>query len=175
MSEWMTAVVGLAGAGVGAGAAVWGAQRAARASQEALALQVRKEDERWMRDQRQSAYQALLDADRDVHEAIAANLREQGYQQSHSDVRAAIRTSSTAARLIEIPGPQSVVDAAQQLLIAQTSLANFLPLRPENARQWNAAMTRHREVSAAFRQAARRALGYADLDESHVSSTGETS
>ncbi|MFF5044780.1 hypothetical protein [Streptomyces nigra] len=40
-----------------------------------MALQIRKEEERWQRDQRLAAYQALLDADHRVTEAAEVAIR----------------------------------------------------------------------------------------------------
>ncbi|MFJ2816117.1 hypothetical protein [Streptomyces sp. NPDC087294] len=168
MSDWVTAVFGLAGAGVGAGAAMWGAWRAARMSQEALAVQIRKEDERWIRDQRQAAYQAMLDADHHVHEAImAASGNPDG---GLEDVDAALKRSDRAARLIEIPGPHTVVDAATRLWSAHADWAVVEVRGREGRLRYMEAMKRRREAVAAFRQAARSALGYAEFDASELPS-----
>ncbi|MFE2813788.1 hypothetical protein ACFXGG_25615 [Streptomyces nigra] len=40
-----------------------------------MALQIRKEEERWQRDQRLAAYQALLDTDHRVTEAAEVAIR----------------------------------------------------------------------------------------------------
>ncbi|CAM5318756.1 hypothetical protein SCHAM137S_01946 [Streptomyces chartreusis] len=68
------------------------------------------------------------------------------------------------AWLLEIPGPQYVVDAAQQLLDVHHTMWAYQPVRPQGLRQWTEVMGRHSEAQSDFRRAARRALGYVDLD-----------
>lgn len=168
VQEWVAAVIGLVGAGVGAGAAMWGAHRAARSNQEALAVQIRKEEERWQRDQRLAAYQALLDADHRVAEAAEVAIRHRDCPTTK--MLAALRTASDMARraawLIEIPGPQEVVDAAKRLTDVHHTMWAYQPVRPQGLCQWTDVLQRHGEAQADFRRAARGALGDVDLDPS---------
>ncbi|MFD5583310.1 hypothetical protein CFC35_10260 [Streptomyces sp. FBKL.4005] len=154
MQEWVTAVIGLAGAAVGAGAAMWGAQRAARASQETLAVQIRKEDERWKRDQRQVAYHALIRADMSCQQAAydaAGVAADQLPPEWEAASEAARHESFAALSLIELCGPQSLLEAARELRDAADAM--MLDHSVGAAR-------RHHEALLAFRGEARRALGY---------------
>ncbi|MFJ7090389.1 hypothetical protein ACIQWL_08990 [Streptomyces mirabilis] len=166
MGEWVTAVIGLLGAGVGAAAAMWGANRAARVSQEALAVQIRKEDEHWMRDQRQAAYHALIRADTMQQEAAIAL---QGQRGEDGDVSAELREVEDAAHremfaalsLIELCGPQPVLEAARELKEAGSRMVMIFSWRSESARsKRHDTYERQRVALDAFRSAAREALGY---------------
>lgn len=170
VQEWATAVIGLLGAGVGAGAAMWGAQRAARVSQEALAVQIRKEDERWMRDQRQAAYHAMIRGDR-LQTMAARELQTK--RDGPSNVlppeletvwEKAEEETFAALSLIELCGPQPVLDAARELYEAGRDLIIewSWPRRPrdEDVSRIRAAHQRQQAALEAFRVAAREALGY---------------
>lgn len=173
MGEWVTAVIGLLGAVVGAGAAMWGAQRAARASQEALAVQVRKEDERWMRDQRQAAYHAMIRADMTIT-TVSRAVRGMGDERTgrltpelDAMWKEARGEAYAAMSLIELCGPQLVLDAARELWFAGDGLvsASSMPTEPESDDlQSLTAVTRHLRAMTAFRGAVRGALGYGDSD-----------
>lgn len=168
MSDWAAAAFGLAGAGVGAAAAIWGANRAAKVSANMLSLQLHAEDRRWQRDQRQAAYQAMLEADLRVTAAVGSAFENRGEPGSlPADMtEAALATRRqvyAAASLIEIAGPQRVAAAARQLMDSGSALVAFLPVRPGTPlRERTRALLRHEELRSAFRQAAREALGYID-------------
>ncbi|MFF1708190.1 hypothetical protein [Streptomyces sp. NPDC058252] len=166
MGDWIAAVFGLVGAVVGASAAIWGANRAAQMSANLLVVQLRAEDQRWQRDQRQAAYQAMLNADRRLTDACAVAVRNRGDEPPgiFDQIAAASEEAREAARLLEIPGPQSVVDAATQLLVAENVLLAIQPIRTQDLRRWREALQQHQVVAAAFRRAARSALGYVDLE-----------
>ncbi|MFJ8364309.1 hypothetical protein, partial [Streptomyces sp. NPDC093984] len=162
------------GAGVGAGAAMWGAQRAARVSQEAQAVQIRKEDERWKRDQRHTAYQAMIRADMmqtsaaeavlgEIHTPSDSLTREQEARcaKAHEEAFAALS-------LIELCGPQSALTTARELDAAGYEMMQVyaFPRSQDNFMDAGAAAYgRHRDALRAFRDAARAALGYGDADD----------
>jgi gas vesicle protein len=157
VQEWVTAVIGLVGAGVGAGAAMWGAQRAARASREALAVQIRKEDERWKRDQRQVAYHALITADMSNQQAAHAAWgfpADQLPPEVEAACDAARRESFAALSLIHLCGPESLLNAAEELRDAGDAMLLDSGLN---------AARRHKAALVAFRSEARRVLGYESM------------
>ncbi|MGW3635612.1 hypothetical protein ACWD7F_36780 [Streptomyces sp. NPDC005122] len=168
MSDWVAAVFGLAGAGVGAVAAIWGANRAAKVSANMLSLQLHAEDRRWQRDQRQTAYQAMLEADLRVTAAVGLAFEDRGEAGTPpADMTEAAfatrRQVYAAASLIEIAGPQRVAAAARELLDSGSALVALLPIRPGTPlRERTRALLRHEELRSAFRQAAREVLGYID-------------
>ncbi|MFC7989475.1 hypothetical protein ACFUV2_09240 [Streptomyces pilosus] len=171
MQEWIAALVGLLGAAVGAGAAMWGAHRAARASQEALAVQVRKEDERWRRDQRHTAYQAMFRADMAQQAAAKAVI---GERHTHDDelspelkalITEAHEEALAALSLIELCGPLPVLETAEELEKAGLELMQVysFPRSQENfTSAAQRATARHWAALKAFRTAARDALGYSN-------------
>ncbi|MGV9290744.1 hypothetical protein [Streptomyces sp. NPDC003719] len=171
MQEWIAALAGLLGAAVGAGAAMWGARIAARSSQEALVLQIRKEDERWRRDQRHTAYQAMFRADMAQQAATKAVI---GVRYTHDDdlspelkaqMAAAHEEALAALSLIELCGPLPVLEAAEELERAGHTLMQVysFPRSQENfTSEAPAANARHWAALKVFRTAARDALGYSN-------------
>ncbi|MFF3313171.1 hypothetical protein [Streptomyces sp. NPDC002952] len=166
MSEWVTAVIGLLGAGVGAGAAMWGAQRAARVSQEALAVQVRKEDERWRREHRRDAYQALLMADLQLT-ALAPVAWQARDGAAHlpreiaDQVVRARREVYAAVTGVEITGPDAIAEAAGRLLETGTQLLGVWGFdRAASVEDRGAALRQHEDARAEYRRAARAALEF---------------
>ncbi|WP_190134120.1 hypothetical protein [Streptomyces longispororuber] len=164
MNEWLTAVIGLLGAGVGAGAAVWGAARSARAGREALALQRRHDDARWMREQRQAAYHAMIRADMMQTEAAYTVLGHREDDDWPPEVRArqheAHYEAVAAESLIELCGPPDVLEAARELRKAGDLMVMEWGSGGPMDRTVDAEQRRARAL-AAFREAARRTLGYA--------------
>ncbi|MER6421158.1 hypothetical protein [Streptomyces sp. NPDC001137] len=170
MSEWVTAVIGLLGAAVGTGAAIWGAQRQAKASADVVAVQMRREDERWMRDQRQAAYHAMLQAEGAVDDAALAlrTLLTADHQvppEQREITHAATRGAYAALTLIQLCGPQTVREAARRLRNTGDNLLEF-HLRSAGRPEGGPALTLLARGHALrdFQQAATEALGYDSLD-----------
>ncbi|MFF1468026.1 hypothetical protein [Streptomyces mirabilis] len=169
MQEWLTAVIGLLGAGVGAAAAMWGAHRAAVAGQEALNVQVRKEDERWRRDQRVTAYQSMIRADMTTIQ-VGRDLSEQGgatgielTPEQMAMLKEAEGEAFAALSLVELCGPYEALKAARELDFAGATLSHtFRMTRDARVGGFDMVETygRHQEALKAFRGAAREALGY---------------
>jgi hypothetical protein len=154
VQEWVTAVIGLLGTVVGAGAAMWGSRIAARTSQEAVAAQIRKEDERWVRDQRQAAYHALIKAERAQQRAADMAMGLSGTVVT-AEVQAAFDAAShesfDALALIQLCGPPAVLEAAGEMREAGDEIMRDHGLD---------AARRHAAAVRAFHAEARRALGY---------------
>nr|WP_107908928.1 hypothetical protein [Streptomyces chartreusis] len=129
-----------------------------------LAVQLRAEDHRWQRDQRQAAYQAMLLADRRVEEAVAAAVRHGG--PLTADLIEALRLGAAASReavlLIDVTGPASVMDAASSLMGTHSDLWTQQPQWPQGPGQWGEAIGRLHVAQVNFRRAARTALGYVE-------------
>ncbi|MDN3249733.1 hypothetical protein [Streptomyces sp. ZSW22] len=117
-------------------------------------MQIRKEDERWARDQRQAAYHALVQADM-AHQAAAYAVTGLSGTHLPSEVEAACDAAShegfAALSLIELCGPPSILDAARELRDAGDAM-----MRDHGV----GAARRHNAALLAFRAEASRALGY---------------
>ncbi|MEU3290494.1 hypothetical protein [Streptomyces longwoodensis] len=167
MNEWLTAVIGLAGAAVGAGAAAWGARLSTRASLDMFVVNVQREDERWMREQRQAAYHAMIQADMGLMNT-ALKLEGKGNENRRLPPelepmqQAAAREAYAALSLIELCGPQSVLEAARKLhkwgnaLVGARAFVHCdnSGIQPGDVYAWQ------QEALLEFRNAARAALGY---------------
>ncbi|MER5227227.1 hypothetical protein [Streptomyces flaveus] len=126
MSDWIAAAAGLLGAGAGAGAAMWGARQSTRAAFDQLFQQEEHEHRRWQRDQRLTAYAALLAADdrftsdvADVMDDIDAR-RERGESgdfmvEGAERLTEAYREVITASSLVELVGPIPLAELALRL------------------------------------------------------------
>jgi hypothetical protein len=116
-------------------------------------VQVRKEKERWARDQRQAAHHAM--ARPMAHQA--ASYAATGLSGAHlpSEVEAACDAAShqgvTALSLIALCGPPSVLDAARELRDAGEAMMGDHSV---------GAGRRHNAALLAFRAEAGTALGY---------------
>ncbi|MFI0086493.1 hypothetical protein [Streptomyces bobili] len=144
-------------------------------SADTLAVQVRAEDHRWQRDQRQAAYQAMLEADLRLT-GVIGTFTTSGGSVVTDESRGLITTARGevygAVTLIEITGPQQVRTAAGLLLDSVSTLIAFQPVQRAQVNQWARALRRHEELRTRFRQAAREALGYVDLDDSTADDPG---
>ncbi|MFD3585769.1 hypothetical protein [Streptomyces sp. NPDC058683] len=168
MGEWMSGLFGLLGAGVGAVAALWGAKATARSSLEIFSVQLRRDDERWIRDQRQVAYHAMLAASMECEKAgmeLEGNApnNDPRLPPELEEVRqAAWGASYDALSLVELCGPARVVSAARKLHQHATRLVTARAyvlqdtsgIQPGEYSAWQQAALRD------FRAAARVALGY---------------
>lgn len=166
MDEWMGALLGLLGAGVGAGAALWGARATTRASLEMFAVQLQRDDERWVREQRQAAYLAMIRSDMestDVALKLEGKAGEDGRLPPDLEPlrQASGRESYAALSLIELCGPQPVLEAARELhkwggtlISARAAVLTGWAFQP------GVAFELQQEALQAFRRAAREALGY---------------
>jgi len=101
-------VVGLAGAGIGGAAAVWGSyiagRRAVQAATEQAARTARAEHEHWQRGQRFEAYEELLSA--------AEVLVNWGGIVPWEDARLGIERVDRAVRRVCLLGPDEAADAS---------------------------------------------------------------
>ncbi|MEU6394332.1 hypothetical protein [Streptomyces sp. NPDC046939] len=137
-------------------------------------MQLRKEDERWKRDQRHTAYQAMIRADM-AH--MAAGQAVRGERVTHADVLApelvgqcerAQEESTAAVSLIELCGPLRVLEAARELHWAGEEVMHVFAFPTsqvgyESAE--SAVIARQYEAVKAFRSAARDALGYSASED----------
>ncbi|MEU0947669.1 hypothetical protein ABZ379_33955 [Streptomyces canus] len=140
-------------------------------SQEALAVQVRKEDERWMREQRQTAYHAMIRADmRQTTFAEAVRGQATGWSNSlppelTAEAKEVNGEAFAALSLIELCGPQSVLDAAKELYSLGGNMG-YVYSRPSDQTGETdphyEVYSRHVDALKAFREAAREALGYGE-------------
>ncbi|SOE31764.1 hypothetical protein SAMN05442782_8697 [Streptomyces sp. OK228] len=150
---------------------MWGAHRAARVSQEALAVQVRKEDERWQREHRQTAYQALIRADMMMEAAGRAVDGKTNPENGKVPPelltvwQEAEEASNAALSLIELCGPTSILAPARELHRAGGFQTWLKTLPPKEDRQEGLddrlnAYSNQKDALEAFRVAAREVLGY---------------
>lgn len=138
-------------------------------SKEALVAQMRREDERWRRDQRHTAYLAMIQADMLQTAAAEAVLGERHTPSDSLTAEQEARCAKAheeawaALSLIELCGPQSALDAARELDAAGFEMMQVyaFPRSQDNFMDAGAAAyQRHTNALTAFRDAARATLGY---------------
>jgi hypothetical protein len=166
VNEWITVVVGLGSAAIGAAGGVLAASRGARASRDTRLLQEGHEQRSWVRDQRRDAFQALLTADLQLTALapVAWQARDGADHLPHEvadQVVQARREVYAAVTGIEITGPDAVAKAAGRLLETASQLIGVWGFdRAASADDRGAALRRHEDARAEFQRAARAALGF---------------
>ncbi|WP_327246562.1 hypothetical protein [Streptomyces sp. NBC_01320] len=168
MKDLLPAIFGLLGAGVGAAAAMWGAHKAADAALRQAERQEKHSDRQWVRDQRQAAVVAVLQAvdralllEQEINEARITNAQlPEGATDRIVVLLSEIRSNT---RMIDLTGPESVRAAAEDLAKTTWDAIAVFSAGPQPDGQWTEVLNVLRARDRAhnvFRRAAAAALGF---------------
>lgn len=171
MDVWLPAIFGLIGAGIGAGAAMWGVSKTATAALEQAQRLERYSDRQWVRDRRREAYAALLDVfDRTLEMEYKLGAMREEVEKAPSELLdptiALISEMASAKARVDLAGPRSVREAAEELQTATNEAISAWaaegPLTKERIQRAQVAINRQGAAVAAFREAASAELGFED-------------